>query len=104
MSYQESEAFVVAILVTGGAGYIGSHAAHALRPAGYEVIVCDNLSTGFRRLAKGFELLEGDIADKERPQPVLARVEAVLHFAATPMSESRSRRRANILEIMWSLL
>jgi UDP-glucose-4-epimerase GalE len=72
----------VAILVTGGAGYIGSHAAHALRRAGYEVIIYDNLSTGFRRLAKGFELIEGDIGDKSRLQPVLARVDAVLHFAA----------------------
>jgi UDP-glucose 4-epimerase len=82
MSYQESEALVVAILVTGGAGYIGSHAAHALPRAGYEVIVYDNLSTGFRRLAEGFELIEGDIADNSRPQPVPARVDAVLHFAA----------------------
>jgi UDP-glucose-4-epimerase GalE len=63
------------------AGYIGSHAAHALRRAGYEVIVYDNLSTGFRRLAKGFELIESDVADKSRLQPVMARVDAVLHFA-----------------------
>ncbi len=82
MSYQERVAFRLAILVTGGAGYIGSHAAHALRRAGYEVIVYDNLSTGFRRLARSFELVEGDIADKSRLQPVLARVDAVLHFAA----------------------
>jgi UDP-glucose 4-epimerase len=52
MSYQESEAFYLAILLTGGAGYIGSHAAHALRGAGYEVIVHDKLSTRFRRLAR----------------------------------------------------
>jgi UDP-glucose-4-epimerase GalE len=71
----------LAILVTGGAGYIGSHAAHALRRTGYEVIVYDNLSTGFRRLAKGFELIEGDIADTSRLRPVLVRVDAVLHFA-----------------------
>ena len=45
----------MAIMVTGGAGYIGSHAARALRRAGYEVVIYDNLSTGFRRLVQGFE-------------------------------------------------
>src|SRR5260370_27645353 len=75
------EAFL-AILVSGGAGYIGSHAARALRRAGYEVVLYDNLSTGFRRLAQGFELVEGDIADETRLRPVLARVDAIMHFAA----------------------
>src|SRR6267378_871720 len=74
--------FSVAILVSGGAGYIGSHAARALRRAGYEVVLYDNLSTGFRRLAQGFELVEGDIADEAKLRPVLARVDAVIHFAA----------------------
>jgi UDP-arabinose 4-epimerase len=72
----------VAVLVTGGAGYIGSHAARALRRSGYEVVIYDNLSTGFRRLAQGFELVEGDIADDSKLRPVLARVDAVMHFAA----------------------
>ena len=72
----------MAILVTGGAGYIGSHAARALRYSGYEVVLYDNLSTGFRRLAQGFELVEGDIADEAALRPVLARVDAVMHFAA----------------------
>jgi UDP-glucose-4-epimerase GalE len=72
----------VAVLVLGGAGYIGSHAARALRRSGYEVVLYDNLSTGFRCLAQGFELLEGDIADEARLRPVLARVDAVMHFAA----------------------
>jgi UDP-glucose-4-epimerase GalE len=72
----------VAILVTGGAGYIGSHAARALRRSGYEVVIYDNLSTGFRRLVQGFELVEGDIADDSKLRPVLARVDAVMHFAA----------------------
>ncbi len=74
--------FFLAILVTGGAGYIGSHAARALRRSGYEVVLYDNLSTGFRRLAQGFELVEGDIADQATLRPVLARVDAVMHFAA----------------------
>jgi len=72
----------VAILVTGGAGYIGSHAARALRRSGYEVVIYDNLSTGFRRLVQGFELVEGDIADDGKLRPLLARVDAVMHFAA----------------------
>jgi UDP-glucose-4-epimerase GalE len=45
-------------------------------------VLYDNLSTGFRRLAQGFELVEGDIADEARLRPVLARVDAVMHFAA----------------------
>jgi UDP-glucose-4-epimerase GalE len=70
------------ILVTGGAGYIGSHTARALRRAGYDVLLYDNLSSGFRRLAQGFELVEGDIADREKLEKVLPRVSAVMHFAA----------------------
>jgi UDP-arabinose 4-epimerase len=73
----------MAILMTGGAGYIGSHTARALRSAGYEVILYDNLSTGFRVLAQGFELVEGDIADRARLTSVLSRADAVLHFAAS---------------------
>src|ERR1022692_4576584 len=70
------------VLVSGGAGYIGSHTARALRRAGYEVVIYDNLSTGFRRLAQGFELVDGDILDPAALWPVLARVDAVMHFAA----------------------
>jgi UDP-glucose-4-epimerase GalE len=72
----------LAILVVGGAGYIGCHAARALRRSGYEVIVYDNLSTGYRRLAQGFELVVGDIADEPKLRPALQRVDAVMHFAA----------------------
>ena len=66
----------------GGAGYIGSHAAHALKRKGYEVIVYDNLTTGHESLAQGFELIVGDIADSAKLSPVLRRVDAVMHFAA----------------------
>jgi len=72
----------LAILVVGGAGYIGSHTARALRRAGYEVIIYDNLATGYRRLAQGFELVEGDLGDPLKLRPALARVDAVMHFAA----------------------
>jgi len=67
--------------VVGGAGYIGSHAAHTLRRHGHEVVVYDNLSTGHAFLAEGFELVVGDIADAARLSPVLRRVDAVMHFA-----------------------
>jgi UDP-glucose 4-epimerase len=70
------------VLVSGGAGYIGSHTARALRRAGYDVVIYDNLSTGFRCLAQGFELVEGDIANAASLRPVLGRVDAVMHFAA----------------------
>ena len=73
---------VLAILITGGAGYIGSHAARVLRRAGYDVVIYDNLSTGHRRFAEGFDLVEGDIGDTARLRDVLGHVDAVLHFAA----------------------
>jgi len=72
----------LAVLVTGGAGYIGSHAARALRRHGYEVILYDNLSRGHRSLAAGFELIEGDLADHAALNRALARADAVMHFAA----------------------
>jgi UDP-glucose-4-epimerase GalE len=72
----------VAVLVSGGAGYIGSHAARALRREGHEVLIYDNLSTGFEFLARGFELIQGDIRDGEKLMSALRRVNAVMHFAA----------------------
>ncbi len=75
-----------AVLVTGGAGYIGSHAVLALRDAGYRVAVIDNLSTGFRfAVPDGVPLYEGDIEDAA----LLARIfateatRAVMHFAGS---------------------
>jgi len=70
------------VLVTGGAGYIGSHTARVLRRHGHEVILYDNLSTGHDFLAKGFELVVGDIGDEAKVRHQLGRVEAVVHFAA----------------------
>jgi UDP-glucose-4-epimerase GalE len=72
----------VSVLVVGGAGYIGSHAAHALKRKGYEAIIYDNLCTGHASLAKGFEFIVGDISDAAKLKPVLQRVDAVMHFAA----------------------
>ena len=70
------------VLVIGGAGYIGSHAARALKSAGHQVIIFDNLSTGYERLAKGFELVKGDVLDAATLKRELARVDAIMHFAA----------------------
>jgi UDP-glucose-4-epimerase GalE len=72
----------LAVLVVGGAGYIGSHTARALRRSRRQVIIYDNLYTGFRSLVEGFEFIEGDIGDQSKLQPVLSRVDAVMHFAA----------------------
>lgn len=72
------------ILVTGGAGYIGSHTCKALALAGHEVRVYDNLSTGFRGLVKWGDLVEGDILDTERLKACLRawQPDGIIHFAA----------------------
>jgi len=72
----------VVVLVIGGAGYIGSHTARALKRAGHEVIVFDNLSTGYEFLAAGFELVRGDVLDRAALGRVLPRAQAIMHFAA----------------------
>ncbi len=73
-----------AVLVTGGAGYIGSHAAKALHRAGYAVVVYDNLVAGHRGAARYGTLVEGDIADVAFVRDTLRRhdIFAVMHFAA----------------------
>ena len=74
------------VVVTGGAGYIGSHAVKTLRAAGAEVVIYDNLSAGHRAAARaaGAPLEIGDIHDVDRLTGVLraARADAVMHFAA----------------------
>jgi UDP-arabinose 4-epimerase len=71
------------VLVTGGSGYIGSATVRELVENGHTVIIYDDLSTGHRKLSKGFELIEGDIGDRSKILPALKRVEAVIHFAAS---------------------
>ena len=70
------------VLLVGGAGYIGSHTARILRKHGHEVVIYDDLSTGYDFLAKGFELVVGNIGDADKLRPVLKRVDAIMHFAA----------------------
>ena len=75
----------MAVLVTGGAGYIGSHMVVNLVEAGEEVVVLDNLSTGFDwAVAGAARLVVGDLADTDLVHRVLAEgVDAVIHFAGS---------------------
>jgi UDP-glucose 4-epimerase len=73
------------LLVTGGCGYIGSHVVRQLSEAGYEIVVYDNLSTGFAEaLVHGEELVVGDLADTEKLENIFREYgcKSVLHFAA----------------------
>lgn len=72
------------ILVTGGAGYVGSHACKALAAAGYLPVVYDNLSRGHREAVRWGPLIEGDLHDRARLIEALRaqQIAAVMHFAA----------------------
>ncbi len=72
------------VLVTGGAGYIGSHCCKLLAAAGYHPIVYDDLSTGHREFVKWGPLVEGDIRDQQSLRQIIAeyRPAVVMHFAA----------------------
>jgi UDP-glucose-4-epimerase GalE len=71
------------VLVTGGAGYIGSTMALELADRGHTPVIYDNFSTGYRQLTRDFEVIEGDIADRQRVGKALRDVDAVIHFAAS---------------------
>lgn len=72
------------ILVTGGAGYVGSHTCKMLVARGHEIVVYDNLSRGHREFAKWGKLIEGDLADTSLLERSLTdfAADAVIHFAA----------------------
>src|ERR1700709_2414415 len=77
---------LMTVLVTGGAGYIGSHTVHALAEAGESVVVIDNLSTGFSAfLPEGVPLFIGDAADENLVEGVIAAhgVQSIIHFAGS---------------------
>jgi len=81
------------ILVTGGAGYIGSHVVQQLVERGERVVVLDNLSTGFRDAVRDAELVVGDVGDGDVVRRTIAAndVDTVMHFAAhTVVPESVS--------------
>ena len=74
------------VLVTGGAGYIGSHAVLALKDAGWDVAVIDNLTTGFRfAIPDGVSLYEGDIEDAALLERIFDEqgTGAIMHFAGS---------------------
>jgi len=73
------------VLVTGGAGYIGSQTAKQLAQAGHQPVVADNLSCGHERAVKWGPFERGDLADRAWVEEVLRRhrIEAVVHFAAS---------------------
>jgi UDP-glucose 4-epimerase len=76
----------MAVLVTGGAGYIGSHMVLALTDAGQDVVVLDNLSTGFSwAVAPGAALVRGDIGDEDLVVSLVRKhkVDAIVHFAGS---------------------
>jgi UDP-glucose 4-epimerase len=73
------------ILVTGGAGYIGSHAVRKLKEAGHEIVIFDNLSSGHQDAIKDFKLIIGDLSNKQDLEKVFSegKFEAVVHFAGS---------------------
>jgi len=96
------------VLVTGGAGFIGSHLVDALLKLGYEVRVVDNLSSGFIENIKQhfvnpcFEFIRGDLKDKNVCKKVIEDVDVVFHLAANPevrvsITEPRVHFNENVL-------
>lgn len=78
----------MSVLVLGGAGYIGSHTVYALVDQGYDVVIADNLETGYRSaLHKKAKFYQGDIRNREFVDEVFEKedIEAVIHFAANSL-------------------
>ncbi len=76
----------MSILVTGGAGYIGSHMAHELADAGQDVVVVDNLTTGFKwAMPETAKLVVGDVGDQDLVQATIEKhgVTGIIHFAGS---------------------
>lgn len=88
------------VVVTGGAGYIGSFACKALLEAGHQTITYDNLSAGHRELVQG-ELVVGDIRDGSRLAALLRerRAEAVMHFAALTSARDSVMQPAEFYDV-----
>jgi UDP-glucose 4-epimerase len=76
----------MSVLVTGGAGYIGSHMVWELLDQGEQVVVLDDLSTGFKwAVPKRAKLVVGDIGDKDKVASLIAKenVDSIIHFAGS---------------------
>lgn len=88
------------ILVTGGAGYIGSHMVYALVDAGERVVALDDLSTGFAwAVAPGALLVNGNVGDQMFVAGLIAehRVHSIIHFAASVVCRNRWPIRSNTI-------
>jgi len=81
------------ILVLGGAGYIGSHAALILKEKGFNPFIYDNLSTGHKELVSGNTLINADISDSEALKKAFQEnnIDTVMHFAASSLVEESTR-------------
>lgn len=86
-----------AVLVTGGAGYIGAHTAKALGERGYRPVVFDNLSSGYEAAVRWGDLVRGDIRDGEALKAAFAAhdIQAVIHFAGL-IEVGRSTQRPDL--------
>ena len=102
------------VLVTGGAGYIGSHTLVCLLDSGYEVVVYDNLVNSsvkaLRRVeeitGKHLEFVEGDVTDSEALDDLFTKysIDAVIHFAALKAVGESSQLPCNIMKLMFMVL
>jgi UDP-arabinose 4-epimerase len=88
------------VLVTGGAGYIGSFTRRALREAGHRPVSYDNLSTGHHEFVRGEDLVVGDLSEGAKLRAVIAdhQVEAVIHFAASALARESVVKPAEFYE------
>ena len=88
------------IIITGGAGYIGSHALKILHAYGHETLVIDNLSTGHKEFIKWGDFEEVDICDLEKLKLIFNsyKADGVLHFAASSIVSESFERPLKILE------
>ncbi len=87
------------VLVTGGAGYIGSHVLAELRAGGTPCVVLDNLSRGHREMVRDADLVVGDVGDTALVRRIVAdyQVTAVMHFAAYAYVGESVERAADLL-------
>ncbi|HCQ99399.1 MAG TPA: UDP-glucose 4-epimerase GalE [Acidobacteria bacterium] len=89
------------VLVTGGAGYVGSHAVKSLDEAGHTPVVLDNLSAGHRGAVKGAAFIEGDVRNTDAVRSALRehRVTAVMHFAGVLSVEESVQHPARYYDL-----
>lgn len=97
------------IIVTGGAGFIGSHIARRLVQTGYDVVVVDNLVTGYKEnVPEGAAFLKGDVSEKQTLDSLPADADCVLHLAAQSSGEVSAENpdldlKANTLSTLYLL-